>query len=442
MFFGNRYDIASMKKLYEKADKNFNPSKATNSTDSEPSAATFQTKIWYKLYSMVYKSAEKLKKGKNSEYYKQIDATNGDYSRRGQGVGEQVEVTYSYIKKLIKNDPKLQYTMCGVFCDTYENLKDLKWRAAYKLAFDTVNKNKNVKSLVGAFKLMYWTQAFSCESMMLKLIEVPFKSEAGENVYDIVQNIQYKNREFMDKVVIPGINMNAMIRGTKDPAKLVRNYINGEKSAAKAQESMIDIHMTSEEGVVFETLKKAAGNIALVVTEGIGAVGAIIGASSISGGGAGALTFALAPKIGATAAVAVGAAAPIATVAAAVALCVLFLFTLIPTIRLIIYYAYTSEIDMTKELELHKVLLENNIGTLKEKYDGMRPGPEKDKLRDVIAKQEKMFDDLVEKLNKRKEDDPYAAENIMSADEQYSDEEADRYGKDTNTDGDNYSIEI
>ena len=438
MFFENKYDVASIKKLYDKADKNFNPSKSMNTTDTEPSPATFQTKIWYKLYSMVYKSAEKAKKGKNSEYYKQIDATNGDYSRRGQGVGEQVEVTYSYIKKLIKNDPKLQYSMCGVFCDTYENLKDLKWRAAYKLAYDTVSKNKNVKSLVGAFKLMYWTEVFACESMMLKLIELPFKAEEGLNAYDVVQNIQYRNKTFMDKVVIPGINLSAMIRGTKEPAKMVRNYIGGEKNAEKAQESMMDVHLTSEEGVFFNTLKKAAGNIVAVVTEGTAAVLALITTTTAASGVA--ASGSLAAFIAGTgpAGLAVG-----ATIS--VALCIIFLFTLIPTIRLIIYYSYTSEIDMVKELELHRELLENNIMSLKERYDGMRPGPEKDKLRDVIKKQEKMYKDLVEKLEKRKEDDPYAAEDIMSADEQYSDEEAERNGIDTNTDGDStngYSIEI
>ncbi len=427
MVFGNKYDIASMKKLFDKAENNFNLTK-TKATDKEPAPQTFRTKFWFKMYAMAFKSAKKIEKNpKMSMYYKQIISTKGDYSRREKGVGEQVQAAYEYFNRLIKDHPDLKYTMCGVFCDTVNNLKDLKWRSAYKIAFDYDDKIAGAKSLAGSFKLMYWSLAFGAERLMLKLLGLEYEIASGKDPVDAVLQIEYNDQTLMDKMVIPLINLNALTRSVKDPTKMIRSYISAEKSAEKSTESFAELEaknpLTSEEAAVFKAIGKAAGNIWLLVAEGAAGVSASIAAA----------TGALATPI---------------SIAVIGVISIIFICTLIPTIRLIIYYSYSCEVDMVKELELNRELLENNIAILQEKYDNMKDGDEKIKLGEVITKQKDMYLDLEKKIANYTGDN-YAVENDLDADESEADKEASDNsttyngdGDPTNDDGDNYSIEI
>ena len=426
MVFGNKYDIASMKKLFDKAENNFNLTK-TKTTDKEPAPQTFRTKFWFKMYAMAFKSSKKIEKNpKMSTYYKQIIATKGDYSRREKGVGEQVQAAYEYFTRLIKDNPDLKYTMCGVFCDTVNNLKDLKWRGAYKIAFDYDDKVAGAKSLAGSFKLMYWSLAFGAERLMLKLLGLEYEIANGKDPVDTVLQIEYNDQTLMDKMVIPLINLNALTRSVKDPSKMIRTYISAEKSADKSTESFSEMEsrnpLTSEEAAVFKAIGKAAGNIWLLVAEGASGVAASIAAMS-------------------------GVVAAPIGIAVIGVISIIFICTLIPTIRLIIYYSYSCEVDMVKELELNRELLENNIAILQEKYDNMADGDEKTKLGEVIAKQKQMYLDLEKKIA-RYTGDNYAVENDLNADESEADEEATDNSTTYNGDGDptndddGYSIEI
>lgn len=426
MVFGNKYDIASMKKLFDKAENNFNLTK-TKATDKEPAPQTFRTKFWFKMYAMAFKSAKKIEKNpKMSMYYKQIIATKGDYSRREKGVGEQVQAAYEYFNRLIKDYPDLKYTMCGVFCDTVNNLKDLKWRGAYKIAFDYDDKTAGAKSLAGSFKLMYWSLAFGAERLMLKLLGLEYEIASGKNPVDAVLQIEYNDQTLMDKMVIPLINLNALTRSVKDPSKMIRTYISAEKSAEKSTESFYEMEarnpLTSEEAAIFKAISKAAGNIWLLVAEGASGVAASIAAMS-------------------------GVVAAPIGIAIIGVISIIFICTLIPTIRLIIYYSYSCEVDMVKELELNRELLENNIAILQEKYDNMSDGDEKTKLGEVIAKQKEMYLALEKKIAKYTGDN-YTVENDLDADESEADNEATDNSTTYNGDGDptsddgGYSIEI
>ena len=69
----------------------------------------------------------------------------------------------------------------------------------------------------------------------------------------------------------------------------------------------------------------------------------------------------------------------------------------------------------------------------------MRDGPEKEKLGEVIAKQQQMYEDLLAKIKNMSSDnynDDTATDNALSTDESEADKEAEDKGKDTNTDGD------
>lgn len=416
MLYEGKYDIDAFKKHYDKANKNFNP-QSLGGSDKEPSPRLFKTKIWYKMYALSYKTYEKAKEA-NSTYYGQIEDTKGDYSRRGHGVGEQVKAMYDFMKSEVAKFPDLKFTMIGVFLDTCENLFDLKWRVAYKLAFEYASKDGKTKSLVSAYKVMYFCQAYAVESMMLRFLDYTFKVDAGVPPVEAIQYQQKHNPTFMDKIIFPTINLNAMLKGTNDPVKMLKSYISGEKNSEKSTESMLS-PITSEEGAFFQGLKKASGNILMIAVTGAGAAFA---AMSLGTGVLG--------------------------IAGIVVASVITLFNTISLIRVMVYYCAAAKVDMVKELELNREMLENNILVLKEKLKSLPDGKEKDKLQKVIDRQIKYKDHIDKKINGKNVDDN-AIENSLEADESSADKEADSHAKDTNTDGDytdnnsdDFSIEI
>ena len=410
MLFKNKYSTLDIKKHYENADKNFNM-KTVKTSDKIPDKSVYMTKLFYKLYSVNNKAIEKLKKSKVVTHLAEIDSTKGDYSRRKGNVGESVKAMYDWSLLVIKENKDLKYSLFGVFCDTYDNLFNLKWRGAWKVAYDY--KSDNVKSLANTFKMMYWSECYLLETLLIKLSMVSYKMYTGLSAEEAVTEIKYQDSAYMDKVVLPGINLNTLISTSKDPLKMIKDYIAGEKQAMKAQENFESINK-SEESVFLDTIKKTGGNLIMLL--GILVTG-ITGAVTLIGGGT-----------------VVGGVVLITSV-------IIFIVVLIPTIRSIIYYAYESQVDLVKELELNKEILENNIILLKEKRDRMADGPNKEKLDAIISRQEEYFKKLEEKIAKNKIDGD-TCEYSMNNDEHEANEETDEsYDDDDDSDGD-FSIDI
>lgn len=410
MLFKNKYSTLDIKKHYENADKNFNM-KTVKTSDKIPDKSVYMTKLFYKLYSVNNKAIEKLKKSKSATHLAEIDSTKGDYSRRKGNIGESVKAMYDWSLLVIKENKDLKYSLFGVFCDTYDNLFNLKWRGAWKVAYNY--KSDNVKSLANSFKMMYWSECYLLETLLIKLSMVSYKMYTGLSAEEAVTEIEYQDSAYMDKVVLPGINLNTLISTSKDPLKMIKDYIAGEKQAVKAQENFESINK-SEESVFLDTIKKTGGNLIMLL--GILVTG-ITGAVTLIGGGT-----------------VVGGIVLITSV-------IIFIVVLIPTIRSIIYYAYESQVDLVKELELNKEILENNIILLKEKRDRMADGPNKEKLNDIISRQEEYFKKLEEKIAKNKIDGD-TCEYSMNNDEHEANEETDEsYDDDDDSDGD-FSIDI
>lgn len=432
------FDFAKIKEAYDKADKGFNPTRH-KVDNKDPNPRAYTSKLYFKFLAINNKTITKALKSTNAEYYKAIVDTNGDYSRRkGGNLPEQIRAHVDWARDMIGRDATLKYSILGVFCDTYDLLNDLRWRAAFKLAFDYCRRNGDNKTIVAAIKSLYFALVISCETTFMKVIEAEYYVSLGNTPVNAVLNVHEKYYTFMKKNILPTINVITLLRNTKDPITYVKSYINGENKAKRATENFSvpmykDEATKSAEGVIFDTMKASGGAIANIAASGL-----------TSG-------FGIASVIGsakAGAALAIG-SNPVGWILAIVG-SLWFIITLIPSIRIIIYYAMISKTNVQKELKLHSEILGNNIAMLKEKYDNMSPGAEKDKLGEVIKKQQSMYEDLLAKMKNETSgnyNDDAAVDSELDGDESDADKEAEDKGNDVddNNDGnsdDDFSVLI
>lgn len=414
-------DFKAIEEVYAKAEKNFNPTKS-KVENKEPSRSIFTSKVYYKFLSMNNKTLTKLFKT-NPEYFKIISDTNGDYSRRkGGNISENALAHYNWVKEQIRKNSVLKNSILQVFVDTYDILKDLKWKAAFKLSFDYCKKNSDYNNLVSGIKSLYFALVISFESMLLKVIEVEYNVSYGKDMQTIVLELQDKYYAYMKKSVIPTINLTTLMRNTKDPNQCIKTLIVGEDKKKKSSESGIPVYKTpetrSQEGAWFDTMKHASGSIAAIAVGGLVVAGGIV--AGVFGGAGMALTAGVLIASGS----------------------LWLLIVTIPSVRLIIYYNAIANINLLKELKLQEEMLNNNIAILTEKYNSMKDGPEKDKLKEVIDKQKAFYEDIQAEIRSKSggnaaEDEASDAE--LSKDEEDADKEADKNGDSTNTDGDDDS---
>ena len=434
------YDFNAIKAIYDKADKNFNP-KNHKVDNKDPSPQVFTSKVYFKFLSMNNKTISKALKTANPEYYKLLEDTNGDYSRRKGGhIAEQIKAHVDWAKELVRIYPNLKYSILGTFVDVYSILSDLRWRAAFKLAFDFCRKNGDNRTIAAAIKSLYFAMVISCETTVLKLIELEYMISLGNTPENAVLQLQTRYAVFMKKSIVPSINLFVLLKNINDPTSYVKSVINGETKAKKSTENFTvpmykDKATKSMEGAFFDTMKAAGGAIANIAASGLAAVGGFIAAANTGAAGIG-----LGKAAAGAAAITGGSfGAGGAAFVVGVIGTLWFIFTIIPSIRIILYYAAISKVNVQKELALHEEMLSNNIATLKEKYDNMKAGEAKDKLGAVIEKQQKMYEDLLAKIKNMSSDnynDDTAVDNALSTDESESDKEADKAGTDTNADGD------
>ena len=431
------FDFKTIKDIYDKADKNFNPK--NHKVDSkDPNTQIFTSKIYFKFLSMNNKTIQKALKQSNPEYYKLLDETNGDYSRRKGGkIPEQLRDHVDWAKEAIRSNSNLKYSILGIFVDTYTILNDLKWRAAFKLAFDYCRKNGDNRTIAAAVKSLYFAMVISCETLLLKVLEIEYMISMDNDIQNATLQVQTRYPVFMKKTVVPAINLFILMTNLKDPSTYVKSIITGESKTKRSTENFTvpvykDEGQRSVEGAIFDTMKAAGGAIANIAASGIAAV-AGLGSAAFNGG--------IGASAGAASGILTGAGASAGGVAFLIGIIgtLWFVFTIIPSIRIILYYVAIAKINVQKELALHEEMLANNIATLKQKYDNMKAGPEKEKLGEVIKKQQGMYEDLLAKIKNMASDnynDDTATDNELSSDESESEKEADKKGKETNTDGD------
>lgn len=412
------FSFKDIKDVYDKADKNFNPKKKGLDNSKEVNPQAFTSKIYFKFLAMSSKTINKAMKSNNLDYYKIIEETNGDYSRRrGGDIAAQIKNHVDWSNDIIGKRPSTRYSILGVFSDVYAILSDMKWRAAFKLAFEYCKKNGDTKTIISAIKNLYFGMVVSCETTLLKVIELEYDISLGKDVEEALLQLQTKYYTFMKKNIIPTINLYTLMKNINDPIQYVKNIITGESKAKKATENFTvpmykDEHTLSVEGRMWDTIKHSAGAITnLIASSGTAALGttaAVVGGTSLTIGGV--------------------AAFPITVIIAAIG-SLWFIFTLLPSIRIIIYYAMISKTNIQKELKLNEEMLRNNIAELQAKYDSMRDGPEKEKLGEIIEKQKKYYEEILGKIeddNRNSYNDDVTVDNELDRDDADSDKEAEQ----------------
>lgn len=431
------FSFKDIKDVYDKADKNFNPKKKGLDGNKDVNPMAFSSRIYFKFLAMSSKTINKALRSNNVDYYKIIEETNGDYSRRrGGDIAAQLKSHVDWSNDTIGKYPATRYSLLGVFIDVYSILSDMKWRAAFKLAFDYCKKNGDNKTIISAIKNLYFGMVVSCETTLLKVIELEYDIAMGIQVEEALLQLQNKYYTFMKKNIIPTINLYTLMKNINDPIQYVKNIITGETKAKKATENFtvpmyIDENTRSIEGRLWDTVKHSGGAITNIIassgTTALGTAGAVAG---IGGGIA----------IGSTLTI------PFAAIIAVIG-ALWFIFTILPSIRIIIYYAMISKTNIQKELKLNEEMLKNNIAELQAKFNSMRDGPEKEKLGTIIEKQKKYYEEILKKIednNNNSYNDDVATDNELDKDDADSDKEAEQAAEDSgnSSDDDDFNVMI
>lgn len=407
MIFSGKYSIDQMRKIYDNASKKFDP-KAIPAKSKDPDSQVFQSKFFLKFMGMAYKAFQNSVNGKNKNYFKMIENTNGDYGRRPGKIRQGIQSHIDWITKEIKKNKDVQYTYLRTFCDIYKILNDSSWKAAFKNSFEYCKKNGDSRTIACAFKVCYFALVSALEIILFKVIETEMRSADGENIIDVCVSIAQNNLELMDKCVVPAINLSVLMMATREPDKLIRGLLNSEDRSKRGVESICPEQ--SEEGLkaiayAFKNTRKMSSAVML------GGFTAIIAIVAGVGG------IALLPLI---------------LAAASIWIVVCF----IPLVRSMVYYASIYKVDLYKELKLNEEMLGNNINALKEKMERTSSATERDRLKAVIEKQEAFLDQMVQQINEVGAE-LGVVENIMDRDEDEAHEEADEagydYGEDDNS---------
>ncbi len=422
-----RYDFAEIKSIYQNAEATF---KAQNVNTKEPNKMAFTSKLYYKFLAANNESIDKgLNNPTNKQYYNEIMRTEGNYSRRVGNIGQNITQHVDYCKDLISKASMqdIKYSILGVFIDINKVINNESWKRAFKLSIDYEKKHKSSETICSAYKSLYVMSVIVMESLLMRVCDVEFEISHGMKPIEAIMHVQNKNAVFMQKVVEPMINLVVMMQKTPNPVNVVMQTINGESKSDRSTESASAYSVNermSFESAWLDTLK----NSAPYITGSTLALGATIAGGIMthkgSSGGNNKLKY--------------------AGIAMMLLGALWFAFTIIPNIRIICYYYSISKVNMSKELELYAEMIKNNIADLKEKYENMPEGPEKEKLAQVIAKQEKMYSDAKTKLDREhaaNEDaqdiDTAMAEDDENLDDAINDESV--YGDDTSSNDDSSS---
>lgn len=397
-----KYEPEDIKKMYENAERHFNPQKA-GGNNREPSPGAFTSKLYFKFLSLNYKTIQKAMSGSNKDYIHNLDKTSGDYSRRPGPFYDSIKESISWINDIIKLNPRMKYSILGVYKDIFEALNDNYWRQAFKLAFDYSKNTGDKKTISSGYKTLYYSLVIALETLVGAVVDFQLRySLDGKDPVHHVVAIHYElPKGYMDKVVNAAINLVTLMKNTKDPVSYVKNLIKGENNAIKNKESLgfiEDENAKACEGLFSKAFGENKFLWAIVAT----------GFTALAiGGGIGIFAFVL-----------------------------VLVFCIVPCCRHIIYYVGITGIDLQKQSELNAEMLSNNIKALQEKLMNSDNDKEREKLSLVIEKQTKALNELKEKLYRKTGNLEYAVDNELDKDDVSSSNEAESQGTETDVDGD------
>jgi hypothetical protein len=445
----------TIKKEYEDSLRKLNPDVILRNKGGKGNPLAFFNSRLYRLFTAsIFKALNSLEKGKNQQYYKYINQSAGDYSKRkGGNVATQMASHAEFINSFIKKEKNenLEYSLLGIFVDIFNILEDQKWKSAFKRAFMHVDKTGATNTVVSAFKMIYIALVITFEAIGLKMLSFEYDVHTGIDPETAILNIMKLHSSFMKSVTLPMIKVICICELINDPLKMVNEIISDENTVKEAKKKAREAgypYKVEENGLsALESFKiermdnilcnknksTESGLLAAVTT-------ALYSIFSTTAAGS-AVTTAVLPG-GSLAAGA--AAASINPITAAILLCsviIILILIAIPTARLIIYWVNVKKVDIQKDLEMQAELLNNNIILLQEKLEKTTNKEERARLQNIITRQIEMLVKLQNDIRKYLDDEYEAA--VDAKKEAENDENSlDSNGDDDEGNNDDFEVSI
>jgi hypothetical protein len=439
--FRGTIDFAVIKREYEAGLKKLNPDVVTKMKGGKGNPVAFFNSKAYRIFTVsMFKAIRALETGKSKQYYKYLNQSAGDYSKRkGGNVQRQMISHAEFISDFIKKsrNEKLKYSLLGIFTDMWEILKDPKWVSAFRRSFTHVVKNGESNSIITSFKMIYLALVIAFEMTGLKMLYFEYDVHTGIDPEKSILNIMKQHSSFMKGVILPVIKVICICKNIKNPLDTVNELIKDENTAKAAQKkakkngNSLDIPegMTAVEAYKVEmldnSLKKKSTEVAGAATL-FAAFSSFFG--TLGSSAAAPVTIVTTTAAGATA------LAPVASGILIFTAIVILLIIAVPVARLIIYWMNVKKVDLQKELEMQAELLNNNIIQLQERLEKTSSEEERARLQNIINKQIEMLVDLQNKikvcLNEEYEASVAAEQEVESDDSSQTKDYGDDSGND------------
>jgi hypothetical protein len=396
-----------IKKEYEDNLRRLNPDVILKNKDGKGNPLAFYNSKVYKLFTAsIFKAINALEKGKNQQYYKYINQSAGDYSKRkGGNVSAQMVSHAEFVENFIKKEKNenLEYSLLGIFVDIWKVLDNQKWKAAFKRAFSHVDKSGATNTVASSFKMIYIALVIAFESIGLKMLSFEYDIHSGIDPETAILNIMHLHSSFMKSIALPIIKIICMCELISDPVKMVNEVISDEntvKEAKKRAKESGSPYNPEDHGITaIESYKIEQMDNTLMHRksgEAVGLAGLFAAANTIGGGG---LTFTIG---GIT-------LTPIVSAILLFSIVIILVLIAVPIARLIIYTINVRKVDMQKELEMQAELLNNNIVLLQEKLEKTTNKEERARLQNIINKQIEMLVKLQSEIRKYLDEEYEAA---------------------------------
>jgi hypothetical protein len=439
----------AIKKEYENNLRKLNPDVIFKNKGGKGNPLAFYNSRVYKLFTAsIYKALNSLEKGKNQQYYKYINQSAGDYSKRkGGNVSDQMVSHADFIDKFIKKEKNenLEYSLLGIFVDIWNILENQKWKAAFKRAFTHVDKTGATNTVASSFKMIYIALVIAFESIGLKMLSFEYDIHTGLDPEVAILNIMRLHSSFMKTIALPMIKIICICELISDPLKMVNEVINDENAVKEAKKKARESgspYKPEENGLTaVETYKIEQIDNAQVKNnksqESMGAsLLALITAAAAAKGFTGTAAAGGVVAVGATL------TNPLTTAIIVFATIIVLLLIAVPIARLIIYWVNVKKVDIQKELEIQAELLNNNILLLQEKLEKTTNAEERAKLQNIISKQFDMLTKFQQQIKKYL-DEEYEVSVDAQKEDEYNENSQDSSGDDDESEGnDEFEVTI
>jgi hypothetical protein len=378
--------------------------------------AFYNSRIYRLFTSSMFKVLNSFEKGSNKEYYKYLNQSHGDYSKRkGGDIARRMASYTEFVKDILdSNNGDLQYSLLGIFIDIYEILTDRSWISAFGRAFSHIDKTGAANTIITSFKMIYMALVITFESIGLKLVLFEYDMIQGSDPAKSIEKIMTQHSSFMKSIALPMIKIICMCRNIKDPLSAVNGLINDENKVKDAKKRAGESGypykpeengLTAVESYKIEQLDNASFAKSNEAAGPLAAVGAAVTALLGGGGGAAAAGGAGTAAVGGLSILGLGTGLSIAVIV----VMIILLIAAVPVARLVIYWLNVRKVDIEKELEMQAELLSNNITRLKEKLDKTSDKEERARLQNIIDKQIAILKKIQEDIKKYLDDDYEAA---------------------------------